>query len=318
MSKAQITINQHIIPELYLKRFTNEEGRLETLNIELKKIVKSQSIGSVCSDKFFYAVKTGKFDQISQDIESVLEKIETAFSISLPEVEKKVLSNSKIIHDDKFLLSLFMTLLWVRSEKMRNNFSKMYSKFGKLMLETVSVNKIETYLSDQENNLSQKEVQGIYKFIHEKKFDLNVDNMPHIKFMFEEIFTFSNLFLGKKWTIIINHTNQQFVTSSNPVKEIFPQKRGFFGRDIYSRDHIFSLTPRILIHLSSPIGGDKVKRKNIYQLDLYKIIAYNMLIANNEDKMVFSPEKKNLETLLTEAKGPSSQMEKEYSSLVSA
>lgn len=56
LKKKDYVKNQHYVPQFYLSKFTNLDGRLETLNLNRRKVVPSQSPKRVCSGMFFYSV----------------------------------------------------------------------------------------------------------------------------------------------------------------------------------------------------------------------------------------------------------------------
>jgi hypothetical protein len=62
----QITRKQHFAPSFYFKRFA-DDGWLQTLDITNGRVMKSQPYKGVCYDDFFYAMQTGKADEVSKE-----------------------------------------------------------------------------------------------------------------------------------------------------------------------------------------------------------------------------------------------------------
>lgn len=54
------TRKQHIIPRFYLKRFADNNGNLQILDIQRGKIIKPRPYSGVCYDDFFMLLKLEK------------------------------------------------------------------------------------------------------------------------------------------------------------------------------------------------------------------------------------------------------------------
>ena len=75
----QITKKQHFAPRFYFKRFAVDDF-LQTLDIQRGKLIRAQPYSGVCYADFFYAVETGKEDEISQMFEQFFGEIEDKFA----------------------------------------------------------------------------------------------------------------------------------------------------------------------------------------------------------------------------------------------
>ncbi len=284
--KNNLVKNQHFIPQFYLKNFSNKENLIQILNLAERRIENPKGKRGVGCEYFFYARKTGVPDFLSQEIERWLEYIENFVAIRLPEIIKNIKEYRHIKEDERYVLSILMSLLWLRSPGMRSQLQKMDEDFG---------NKLKLRGIENDN-------------LHEQ------DNVDHLKFMIETIGLggkegFTNMFFNMDWKAYIIQNDKCFITTSSPVIERFLPPKIFMGNNFLQRKKYFALTPKILLHLTYPQSNKKFKRKVVYIND--DIRMFNMIIVGGSVGYAYSQRIEELESLLESSKN-GGRLEDEY------
>jgi hypothetical protein len=111
MSNTNITKKQHYVPQFYLKRFADEEGNLQVLDVKNNRLRSSRSYAGVGYSHYFYAVKTGVPDDTSQHVEQWLQEFENAIAKELPDIINKIINYEHVDDDDRYILSVPMSML---------------------------------------------------------------------------------------------------------------------------------------------------------------------------------------------------------------
>jgi len=76
MEMNQDTSRQHYVPKFYLRKFTNDNNELEVFDVATETIVKPIGPKGVAYEDYFYGIRTGEPDEISQQIEKFFQEIE--------------------------------------------------------------------------------------------------------------------------------------------------------------------------------------------------------------------------------------------------
>jgi hypothetical protein len=306
MKEPQITKNQHYIPQFYLKKFRNTKGKVEVLSCKYNKLFSPASAKRICFEDFYYATETGVYDEISQEIENYFSQLEFLLSDKIPPIEKKILNGECINTDDKWDLSFLMSMIWIRGPVMREQNRRMVEDITKQMMgHTFSMpdahikSFFDKFDSTRGETTSPKMRQEIKENFLNKDYKFNVNNVVHMG-MFKNIHNFANLFAAQDWFVYISKAKSGFITSDNPVVEVFPEMKGFYGASFFDREHYFALSPEILIHCKYPNKKNPkgLRRKTYYEGDYEKILSLNMMVARYALKFVYSKEKENLERIL--------------------
>lgn len=238
---------------------------------------------------YFYAAKTGVPDTISQQIEEWLKPRENFIAKELPRIINEILGNQHIKDDDRYILAVLMSMLWLRTPGMRNQLRRM-----------------EDDMTEQ-----IKKLHNLKNINHFK----NTDNIDHIKLMVKSMGFggpgFANMFFGMKWKSYIARGKELFITSDSPVVEKWLPPSGPYGASFLERDKYFSLTPKILIELTHPKGGTKLKRKTLHEAQDDTVKTLNMILISGAQEFAYSENKISLEQLLAGRKTPG-KLEKEY------
>ncbi len=295
----QITKDQHIIPKFYLKKFTNNKGLLCVLDTENKSILKPKPYAGVCYEKFYFAQKTGRKDEVSQKLEKAFQQVESHIAKKYNSICQKILNHESLNENDLYVLSSFMSMLWCRSKYMRTNVNVGVSKFTVDAFSMMARHKkypeyLKRIFKEMGKPVSDKKIEELRDFIINKKYTVDYGNWFHLAMM-RDMPEYANWFRIKKWRFHIARGEQKFITSDTPVIEEFnPAKtlvEQMYSNHIAQRHHYFALTPEILVELSDPLAkGKAVKRKWIYDADVLKL---NLKIASLSYKYCYS--KSNLE-----------------------
>lgn len=294
----QITKNQHHVPQFYLKKFTNKDNKLEILDCKRRKIVTPRSPKSVCSEEYFYSVNN-EFDEISQILEAEFGKIETKISQAYDKIAEKFISFKQITENDKMLVATFMSFQYLRGPYMRQQIRKMSEESTKLINKSIFDSPMADKIFDRYelgtgNKISKKQREAVSEFATKGEYEVETNNLLHLRMM-GEIEGFRNLFFGKDWLVFISKSNKNFVTSDNPVIELFPEWTGktFYGPTFSQRIQQFAMMPDILIIATDPQNPSaigKVKRKTLFDNKEHnrKILELNFQHPRNATAYVYA------------------------------
>ena len=308
MKNKNITKKQHYVPRFYLKYFANTNGILQVLDIKNNRLSSPRAYSGLGYSYYFYAIETGVPDDVSQQIEKWLQKFESAIARELPSIISKILNDDHIDVNDRYILAVFMSMLWLRSPNMRTQLNQMEESMTKKIMSFCAPKRIDQYIKKTEKKISDKERTKFIKTMEEGSYKLRFNNAQHLKFMTETLGFggpgFTNMFFGQKWKIYIAKGKKRFITSDSPVIEWWPPPKTFYGASFLERNKYFALTPEIFFELTYPIGSEKAKRKTIFDSEDETISLFNILIAAHSHSFVYSGNKKVLENLLASRKNP--------------
>lgn len=283
--EKQITKDQHFVPAFYLRRFTNGDGFLERLVLPTAQILsKPKRPESEAKDLFFYGANTGIEDEASQQIEEFWQGIEDFIAPRLDELTKRITANLQLTPIDEEIIALLSAMLWMRTPYFRETMNKNIGDFEKQLYQMRAGNPAYTeqlmeIAKASGKELSQEKAEELRKFILEGRYAMKFNNIPHLQFMVGELEGFRNLFSAAKWRFYIADSSRQFVTSSAPCIEVFPEPRNFaYGPSFYQRKHFIPLSPNVLAEAISPFGpGKRVKRRRVTDDE---VLDYNLQQAN--------------------------------------
>lgn len=263
ISRAPVS-RQHYVPQFYLKKFTNPTWRLETCDLRLRKVIKSQSPKEICCSVYFYATKEGEYDILSQLVEDLMWIHESRFASIYDRIVKQIFEWQKIAADDLYELCVFASIGRMRSKSFRDTSNNSIADWFKNAW-------MSNYLWDR---------------LDSNRWQIDFLTKP------ENIYWFANLLCGKKIRIYVSKWERNFVASDAWVIEVHPELKSLYGNDFYKRIHYFPLHPKILIEFSNPqLPWKKVKRKEIAWND---IMYYNYLIAMFSS-FIYAPLKTDLQ-----------------------
>lgn len=268
----QITKNQHYVPQFYLRKFANNENKLEILDCGRRKVVTPRSPKSVCNEEYYYSANN-KLDEVSQALEKEFQRIESDISKAYDNIAQKFINFEQITEDDKMLIATFMSLQYLRGPYMRKQLQRMneqmVKQITKLQFSSPDINKFfDKHEKQIGEKLTEQQRDEVIEFAQKGEYRVEMGNAAHLQ-LIGEMEGFRNFLFGKEWLVYISKSSKKFITSDNPVIEIFPEWAGKFtyGPNFLQRTHQFAMTPDIVIIATDPrnpptIG--KVKRKTLF------------------------------------------------------
>jgi hypothetical protein len=296
-----VTKKQHFVPKFYLKRFAINNQFVEVLDLDKRKLLKPYPCSGVCYEEFFYAVNTGKPDEVSQNLEKAFKQLEDMIAPKLDAIIESIGSSRKMEDEELYILAIFMSMLWVRGVYMRKQSQRLAVDMAKQSMAILASHQenfpkwMKKIMKEKNESISEKEIEEVRETFMKKDYDLKFNNALHFS-MIKDMDKYANLFLAKKWRFYTAGGKSQFITSDTPTIEWFPASKGFYGPDIFQRKHYLALTPKILIELSHPKSpGKMVKREMIYD---DRVLGYNMTITNYSDKYCYAKNKGELQVML--------------------
>ena len=321
--QKQITKNQHYVPQFYLKKFINSNGKLEILDCERRKIASPLTPKRVCRGKFFYAVKDGVEDEISQLIESEFQKTEDSLAKVYDEIIDRFVSFKEITLDDKMAISIFMSMQYFRGPYMRKQIRRMDESMikQKARLRFGYEGSLDKFEKEIGEKISEEEKQEMINFIKSGNYKVETNNAGHLRIL-TLIKEFSNMFFAKEWLVYISKTSKKFVTSDNAVTELFPDWVGkvWHGASFWERTHYFTLSPDVLIVAGDlrHNNGNKVKRKTLFDTDEDndKMLELNFAYPRNAIGYVYANKKSSLQDILDSSNLYNKQEEAKQRSLL--
>jgi len=302
MTDTNPTIKQHYVPRFYLKNFANQQGILQTFDIKNNRMGSPKHYSSVGYTNYFYAVKTGVPDDISQEVEKWLQGFENFIASEMPRIIDKISNNDHIDRDDRYVLSVLMSLLWLRSPNMREQLNKMEEDLMKKVISLRATENIDSFFKKSEGKMPDEQKEKFIKMLKEGSYKVEFNNAQHIQFMMETLgFNspgFTNMFFGQKWKIYIAKGDKRFITSDSPLAEWWQPPKDFWGNASFpERNKYFPLTPEIFLELTFPIGSTKAKRKTIFKNEDNIVDLFNILIAVKSHGFAYSNNKELLEKI---------------------
>ncbi len=309
------TKKQHYVPQFYLRRFTDEDGKLHPLDLKNKRLSNPKPTSGIGYKHYYYAGRTGEPDEVSQQVESWLNQFEDAIAKELPVIIKKIVDYQYLDDTDKYILSVFMSLMWLRSPAMREQIQSYEKQAAKVMINWFDRETINKYLKDTGKVMTEKEKDDLLEFMRSDNWDLRVSNAQHLKFMTTHLGFggpgFANMFYGMKWKIYIAKGNEQFITSDSPIVEWWLPPKTFYGPTFLDRNKYFALTPEILIQLTYPMGSTKIKREALFSAQDKVVRLFNILIASHAIEFAYGSNREVMQKMLDGSLHPG-LLEREY------
>lgn len=220
-NQLQVTKNQHIVPQLHLKKFlASGESKLKCFNADDLRIEKPQSPISICSSEFHYAMKPGEYDDYSQRIEKAFGDIEDWYGKNIDRIEQSLIAGKNLSDNDRYGVACVIANFYFRGRRHRE-----------------SVRKLSLEIADRfyPNDSKAKEVAE--RTSHATNAALDEGH--------------ANTLTHKWWRVLVNQSEiDPFITSDEAVIEIhnkeIPETFIFRGSFLH-QTQIFHLSPRIAI-----------------------------------------------------------------------
>jgi len=298
----QITKKQHYAPKFYLRRFADGNS-LQTLHLKSGKIIKPQPYSGVCYADFYYAVETGKEDEASQEFEDFFRSIEDRFSKDYDSIIDAIWTYKQLSPQQLGILAWFLASLWIRSPQTRKRLNDMMEDGMKWYTGIVASHpdfkeNAKKKLIEDGKEVTDEALEDVMKTFQSGEFQLDFDNQSHLHFI-TKCEEFYRWLLAKNWRFYLAKGSKRFVTSDTPVIDIFTgetMQERMYGNHIMARQQFLALTPEILIELTDPTVGKKVKRQVVGDTE---VVQYNLMRAQHSEDYCYAQSKSDLEDLKT-------------------
>ncbi len=294
--KNHVTKNQHIVPQRHLKNFSifNDQNKLKAFDCDqIKVLSKNQSIKSVCSGHFHYALELGVEDEYSQAVEAAFGNLETWYGDNIQRIEKSFLNQENLCDSDRFGLSCIIANFFFRGQNFRNESMNMLKKLVDWMQPAVSEHiynevsrKYPDMFNDKERDkeitdkVSQDGLQRVTRktsYATQRAFDVG----------------HANTLTHKEWKIFLNTTDYPFITSDEAVIDLMDPRipENYMLRGAWLlKTQIFNLSPRVFIILSFPFTEDMHGKVEYQKLDNKRdIFKHNLYYVNFSHKYAYAP-----------------------------
>jgi len=315
MKTAQVTKNQHIVPQRHLKNFLIPNNtKLECFNVDALRLEKQQSPSSICSGYFHYAIEPGREDEYSQIVEKAFGDIEDWYGKNIDRIEKLLISKQKLSDDDRYAVSWIISNFYFRGYKFRSQTRVMLNQLMEWLAPNISdhiynqcVLKYPAIFSD---NKKSKEIAR--KVVNE---ELNI-YAKNTKYATNRTFDvgFANTLTHKKWTILVNNSsNSPFITGDEAVIEISNEiiPKSIVSNSFLCLTHIFHLSEKIAI-VASFTSSEQEHGDTVFD-DIsdnkIKISQENLLYVNHTYKYCYSSDKTFFKWLINFEKTKKSKYE---------
>jgi hypothetical protein len=313
---AQVTKDQHFVPEFYLERFA-DNGIIQVLHLRARRIGKPRPYQSVCYKKFFYAQKTGVEDEVSQHVEAFFGAIESQIAERLPAIiehaESKTLSNV-----DLDTLAYMMSLQWMRTARFRNVVQSLASHMLKFVSQATArfpgfIEDAQRFAMERGIELSSEAAEQLREYLAQGEYSIKTDNSMHLRFLAsrDNVVGVHNLFFHKQWNVWRASGRFRFITSDNPVAEWLPSA-GIFGNSFLERKHYFPLTPDIMIESVYPDEDEHrvspAETVEYRTCDADGVLVFDMVMAQHAHEFAYGASKDEFQQLLWQAHKPGAAM----------
>ncbi|MDW7691494.1 DUF4238 domain-containing protein [Flammeovirgaceae bacterium SG7u.111] len=260
---------QHFVPRFYLKRFTNNNGKIFVFDIQTQSQF-GTTAENVAHKKFFYDYEP--LDKIAgdQSIEKALAHMEGESALVLNKtielLEKGNLHEQT--NKDKAIIAEFIAIQQMRTSESRKRSEQLHTE-------------VERQLK-QKGGADFLKNSGFYSANHDPKF------IQTINFFSPELEKGIKEYTDRYWIYWDNQTKYNFYTSDNPVVGHIHEKIRFSAYEIF-----FPLTPRFGLSIALKKEFQNMANydnKIVPLTNKENIKFYNSLIVTNCNRQIFNNE----------------------------
>ena len=289
----RIPKRHHYIPRLYLSGFVSCKKKKQLWVFNKKELKQYQtSIEKTACEKYFYDIDIPElgFDYV----ENAIGEVESNAAAAINEV----LNELRIPAGDNFnYLMEFIALQAARVPSTINRFKSFYKSKGEKEANTFADSE-ESYknffsLLDETLQVKYKEVsyEKIKDFVLNKKYFIEVNNLPLMILMFEMYEKILPSFLKREWSIIYIKTGIDFfICSDNPVIVYWNKPRPV---SILS-SHVYQMIEdtEIIFPLSKEVAliGQAKRQYEKLEATVAHIAHINTLIYKFAEQFIYSTE----------------------------
>lgn len=232
-------INQHYVPEHYLKRFSNEDKKLYVFD-KVQKIVFPSNPGKLAKERYFYDFpedfKRVKRVQQVENLFTELETRDTNFNrhiskkidniASLIDLERDPKSVKVFTDEQKIDLSVLIAIQALRTVETRNLLTEIFQKtnnFRSGVIDSALQNLVNLYEKINQVKIDKQEINRLKtsaaRLIQEElknKYQEAI-SLVHAEFIFEHYQDLAETYKSHIWIIGINNTPEPLIISDHPV-----------------------------------------------------------------------------------------------------
>lgn len=268
-------VKQHIIPEFYLKYFTNTQGYLAVYDSEQDKFFEPQKPCNTGYKKHAYTIETPDSTK-DYNIELALSQIE---GIAKPILDK-LIAQKRINSREKSYLSLFFALLYQRTLKYFNYMEDFINVFNKSTLKLI--NSTDKEIIDKNKDIINELEQFPTK---NQILSLSFGNIELTNMLI-------NVFEKQNWIIFVIPKEFNIITTDAPVIEDYSNVTEII-KSFPTANKIIPLSPNMVLCVAK--RGSQFKYLKVH--DEEQIKGLNTIIYINRNRFIYSKNKNTIEEL---------------------
>jgi hypothetical protein len=301
----QFHIKNHFVPEVYLKNWTKEDGKLEAYRIlvphEKVRLWKPHSPSAIGWQKHLYTRTIA-----GEENDELEHWFNSAFEYPAEPVIQKVISDQKLTPEDWKTLIRFLAIQDIRTPTSLLNFLKRESE----LLDTLLKNNIEEVAEkmmseDFQDHLTSNRHSNIndydelplkLSFYHDheaKTLRINAKTYSGRKswlFLIKNILqNHLDILTNQKWTILKPAKGLSFFTSDNPVIKLnYRNNENYDLAGTWIKPHSNIILPLSPSHAMFTEVGEKNLPRRGSRLSDYHTNELRSFIADNANRYIFS------------------------------
>lgn len=268
-------IKQHIIPEFYLKYFTDAQGYLAVYDSEQDKFFDPQKPCNTGYKKHAYTIETPDNTK-DYNIELALSQIE---GIAKPILDK-LIAQKRVNPREKSELSLFFALLYQRTIKYFNYMEDFINVLNKSRLKLI--NSADKEIIDKNKDIVSKLEQSPTK---NQILSLSFGNIELTNML-------KNVFEKQNWIIFVIPKEFNIITTNAPVIEDYSNVTEII-KSFPTANKIIPLSPNMVLCVAK--RGSQFKYLKVH--DEEQIKGLNTIIYINRNRFIYSKNKNTIEEL---------------------
>ena len=181
----QPSARHHTVPQFYLRRFADYDGRLRALNVDTEEILERQHVRNVAVEKGFHT-PTGSIDE-AVDIEAAFGQVEAKLAEGLRSIDKRFPPAPAA----RAAISTFVAFQFVRSMRWRKITRDTISDGLKWsaaldaahMLNNLSTDEATDYVRRRlhEDDTSADQAHGLLRDLRDQDYELEIDHGLHLR-----------------------------------------------------------------------------------------------------------------------------------------
>lgn len=236
----------HVVSKFYLRGFADESGQITRHPLGPGLAVVPVGIDDATVRKDFYRVEG---DGVEPDaFELAMGELESA---TAPAFEQLIAGHEPLSHQDRYNLSIWIALHFLRSEATRRAGEEIYRAFSKLEVGVFTTGQVRERLG-LAVDVPDEEVEELRARMLATADTFPVDHHSHLRLIAESLQGMTNVVFGRQPWIITRYERKALATSDMPVVLIPRQEdRGMgLGTGLGTAAELFvPISRRVGLHL---------------------------------------------------------------------